>query len=94
MLFSTWEHEHCPNGTSLRTPYRLSVFSQKVTTLIPYQNQRCWVERPAFFDTKLPLVALDKKVTENPHLTMSQGLALLRQMGYVIKDNDSPPVLT
>ena len=25
-------------------------------------------------------------------LTKSQGLALLRQMGYVIKDDNSPPV--
>ena len=25
-------------------------------------------------------------------LTKSQGLALLRQMGYIIKDDNSPPV--
>jgi len=28
------------------------LYGQKVTTLISYQNQRCWVERNAFFDTK------------------------------------------
>jgi hypothetical protein len=50
------------------------------------------LERNTFYDTKLPFVALDNKVTENPHLTMSQGLALLRQMGYVIKDDNPPPV--
>ena len=50
------------------------VFSQKVTTLISYQNQRCWVERNAFFDTMLPAVTLDKRVTAGIYGNMSSML--------------------